>query len=198
MGVGRTLKRLWAVLRSAGVEISLKRLEEYSAPPPRGHGWQARILERAARHESQEFVEVQAQVDRMNIEHVQMFGDLKLLLAAGIQKHKTKLEEQVKAGLPAVLDMDFSDMVRMSEAIQRGERLARGLATSKAEVIVEVLSPLVKDIFAVFLAANNITNDPPELVRKRQSEFIMSADKVLATYYTPAGKLAAVIKGDKP
>ncbi|GAI02018.1 unnamed protein product, partial [marine sediment metagenome] len=86
-------------------------------------------------------------------------------------------------GMGDGLDMDLTDIGRLADLYQKGERLARGLATSKAEVIIEVLPPLVKDIFAVFLAVNVITSDPPELVRKRQSEFITRADGVMVQYY---------------
>ncbi len=179
MGVGRTLKRLWGIVRGLGVEISLKTLERYSSE----YGWQARILERAARQESAEFQDVQAQVDRMNAEHAQAFQDIGALVKAGVLHYQKEIETKVKAGLPPTLEIDLATIGKLAQTYQYGERLARGLATSKAEVIVEVLPPLVKDMFAVFLAVNVITNDPPELVRKREAEFISRGDQVLLTYY---------------
>jgi len=178
MGVGRTLKRLWGLVRGVGVTISLKTLERYSA----NFNWQVRILERAARHEAADFVEIQDQVDRMTQDHIRVFQDIGTLVTAGIQHWKKKIDDRVAAGMDG-LEMDLTDIGRLAELYQKGERLARGLATSKAEVIIEVLPPLVKDIFAVFLAVNVITNDPPELVRKRQSEFITRADGVMVQYY---------------
>jgi len=178
MGVGRTLKRLWGLVRSVGVEITLKTLERYSA----GYNWQSRILERAARHEAADFVEIQDQVEQMTQDHIRVFQDIGALVTAGIKHWKKKIDDRVAAGMGG-LEMDLSDVGRLAELYQKGERLARGLATSKAEVIVEVLPPLVKDIFAVFLAVNVITNDPPELVRKRQAEFITRADGVMVQYY---------------
>ena len=100
-----------------------------------------------------------------------------------IQTYQKQIEDQVASGLEGTLDIDFATIGKLAQSYQYGERLARGLATSKAEVIIEILPPLVKDIFAVFLAVNVITNDPPELVRKRQSEFITRADGVLVQYY---------------
>jgi hypothetical protein len=179
MGPTRTLKRLWGVVRGVGADVSLKTLERWSAD----YGWQARILERAARHESADFQDVQAQVDRMNDDHARTFQDIGALARAGISFYQAKIDALVKAGMNPALEMEVADLVRLAESAQRGERLARGLATSKAEVIVEVLPPLVKDLFAVFLAVNVITNDPPELVRKRQSEFITRGDQVLLQYY---------------
>lgn len=178
MGVGRSLKRLWGLVRGIGVTITLKTLERYSAQ----YNWQSRILERAARHEASDFVEIQDQVEQMTQDHIRVFQDIGSLVTAGIQHWKKKIDDRVAAGMGG-LEMDLTDIGRLADLYQKGERLARGLATSKAEVIVEVLPPLVKDIFAVFLAVNVITNDPPELVRKRQSEFITRADAVMVQYY---------------
>lgn len=179
MGTTRTLKRLWGLVRGIGVEMSLKTLERWSST----YHWQSRILERAARHESADFQEIQSEVERMNQEHAQTFQDIGTLVAAGIRKYKDEIMEKVKAGLPPTLEIDLQTLGKLAQSYQYGERLARGLATSKAEIIVEVLPPLVKDMFAVFLAVNVITNDPPELVKKREAEFIDRGDQVLLQYY---------------
>jgi len=179
MGVNRTLKRLWGLVRGVGVDITLKTLERYSS----NYNWQSRILERAARHESAAFLDVQESVERMNDEHAQTFQDIGALVKAGIRKWQVDIEGKVAAGLEPVLDIDLATIGKLAQSYQYGERLARGLATSKAEVIIEILPPLVKDIFAVFLAVNVITNDPPELVRKREAEFITRADQQLNQYY---------------
>ena len=179
MGTGRTLKRLWGLVRGVGAVISLKTLERYSS----AYHWQSRILERVARHESADFQDIQAQVDQMTAEHVRTFQDIGALVTAGINYWQEEIENKVKAGLQPSLPMDFATIGKLAQTYQIGERLARGLATSKAEVIVEVLPPLVKDFFAVFLAVNVITNDPPELVKKREAEFIARGDQVLLLYY---------------
>lgn len=187
LGVKRTLKRLWGLLRSVGATVSLKTLEEYSAK----YGWQARILERAARHESADFQDVQDAVDRMNDEHARLFQNIGALANAGVSKYLAEIQEKAAAGMKPTLDVDMQTIAKLAQAYQYGERLARGQATSKAEIIVEVLPPLVKDLFAVFLAVNVITNDPPELVRRRQSEFVQRGDQVLQTYYgQPTKELA--------
>jgi len=179
MGTSRTLKRLWGLVRGVGADISLKTLERYSSK----YNWQSRILERAARHESADFQDIQAQVEQMTSEHVRTFRDIGALVTAGILHWQEEIEKKVKAGLQPTLQMDFATIGKLAQTYQYGERLARGLATSKAEVIIEVLPPLVKDMFAVFLAVNVITSDPPELVKKREAEFIMRGDQVLLDYY---------------
>lgn len=179
IGINRTLKRLWGVVRSMGVDVSLKTLERYSAD----YGWQSLILERAARQESADFREVQDGVAKMNEEHARLFKDIGALADAGVKYHLEEMKGRQDIGLSPTLNMDFQTIAKLAQAYQSGERLARGLATSKAEVIVEVLPPLVKDMFAVFLAVNVITNDPPEMVRRREAEFIQRGDQVLIQYY---------------
>lgn len=179
MGVNRSLKRLWGLVRGVGAEMSLKTLERYSSV----YNWQSRILERAARHESAGFLDIQAQVEQMNLEHARTFQDIGALVAAGIKYWKKTIEDKVKAGLEPTLEMDLSIIGKLAQSYQYGERLARGLATSKSQVIIEVLPPLVNDIFAIFLAVNVITNDPPELIKKRESEFISRGDQILLQYY---------------
>lgn len=179
MGTNRTLKRLWGLVRNLGVEISLKTLERYSTV----NNWQARLLERAARRESANFPDIQDQVDRMNKEHSQAFQDIGALVRAGILFYQEQIAQKVKAGIPPILNMDLATLGKLAQTYQYGERLARGLATSKAEIIVEILPPLVKDMFAVFLAVNVMTNDPPELTKRREAEFIQRGDQVLLQYY---------------
>lgn len=179
MGVGRTLKRLWGLVRGVGASVSLKTLERYSST----YHWQARILERAARHESADFQDIQNQVEQMTDEHVQTFRNLGALVTAGIRHQQEIIDAKVLSGMPPTLDVDLATLGKLAQTYQYGERLARGLATSKAEVIIEILPPLVKDMFAVFLSVNVITNDPPELVRKREAEFISRGDQLLLQYY---------------
>lgn len=179
MGVNRTLKRLWGLVRGVGVDITLKTLERYSSQ----YNWQSKILERAARQESAGFQDVQDQVARMEEEHVRTFKDIGALVTAGIQYYQDEIQKKIDAGLPATLEIDLSTLGKLAQTYQYGERLARGLATSKTEVILEILPPMVKDMFAVFLAVNVITNDPPELVQKREAEFISRGDQVLLQYY---------------
>lgn len=179
MGVTRTLKRLWGLVRGVGAEISLKTLERYSSE----YNWQAKILERAARRESADFQGVQEAVERMNDDHARTFHDIGALVTAGVKHYQDAIEAKVAAGMPPTLDIDLGTIGKLARTYQYGERLARGLATSKAEVIIEVLPPLVKDLYAVFLAVNVITNDDPQLVKRREAEFIQRGDQVLLTYY---------------
>jgi len=178
LGEDRTLKRLWAFVRSMDVKISLKTIERWSA----SFHWQERLLQYQAEIERKRALEGVEALEDMDKRHVQLNQALGSLAAAGISHYQdliAKAQAEGKRGLK----LDINEIVGLIGQSQRGERLARGLATSKAEVIVEILPPLVKDIFAVFLAVNVITNDPPEMVRKREAEFITRADQQLNQYY---------------
>lgn len=191
MGSTRSLRRLQELVHSVGSQISYKTLGRYSAK----YGWQVKILERIARHESADFPDVKAQVEEMNRRHVETFQDIGAVVTAGIKLYRKRIEDSLAAGLGGTLEIPLPEIARLAETYQRGERLARGEATSKSEVIVEVVAPLVKDLFAVFLAVNIITNDPPELVKRRQAEFIKRGDSVIMTYYGQAKEIEAP-KGD--
>lgn len=178
MGEGRTLAKLWGFVRSMDVKISLKTIERWSSK----FHWQERLLQYQAEIERRRALEGVEALEDMDKRHIQLNQALGSLAAAGIT-HYQDLIANAKAEGKHGLTLDIHEIIGLIGQAQRGERLARGLATSKAEVIIEVLTPLVKDILAVFLAVNVITNDPPEMVRKRQSEFITRADGVMAQYY---------------
>lgn len=179
MGNTRSLNRLCELVHSVGSQISFKTLARYSAK----YGWQVKILERIARQESAGFPDVKAQVEEMTRRHVETFQDIGALVTAGIKHYRKKIEGSLAAGWGGTLAIPLPEIARLAETYQRGERLARGEATSKSEVIVEVVAPLVKDFYTIFLAVNVITNDPPELVKRRQAEFINRGDSMLLNYY---------------
>jgi len=179
LGPTRTLRRLYEICYKTGV--SAKTLENYS----RDFHWQRQLLETSGEREKKVQLAAVDLVAEMNERQAATFKDLFALVREGLTFYQAQAAEQVKAGLPQGLKMDLSDLARLAESAQRGERLARGVATSKTEVIIEVVAPLVKEIMAVFLAVNIISNDPAEIVSKRQAEFIKRGDAILATYYNP-------------
>lgn len=191
LGPKRSIRRLYELVRKTGV--AEKTLMRYS----KDFFWQRRLLERAGEREADLQLDAVAVVKEMDARHAELFQDIGALARAGVSFFQAKVGEQLKAGLDPTLNMDIGDLVRLAESAQRGERIARGQATSKTEVIVEVVAPLVKEIMAVFLAVNVITNDPPEMVIKRQAEFIKRGDAILATYYEPAKALNGGAKNGK-
>lgn len=178
LGEKRSIAKLWGQLRLIGVKISLKRIEQWSAE----FHWQERLLRYQAELERRRVTEGVDALEEMDNRHIQLNKALGSLAAAGISHYQEMITDAQAKGKRG-LNMDISDIIGLISQAQRGERLARGLATSKAEVIVEVLPPLVKDLYAVFLAVNVLTNDPPEMVQKREAEYIQRGDQVLSQYY---------------
>ena len=116
MGTGRSLKRLWALVHGAGMNITLKTLGRYSSK----YHWQSRILERAARHESADFQDIQDQVSQMEIEHSKTFQDIGALVTAGIAHWQIKMRENVEAGLAPMLEMDLKTIGQLAHTYQKG------------------------------------------------------------------------------
>jgi hypothetical protein len=189
LGPNRTIRRLYELVQKTG--ISEKTLARYS----QDFHWQRKLLATSGEREKKVQLEAVDLVNEMNERQAETFKDLFALVRQGLTFYQAEAAEQARAGIQKGLKMDLADLARLAESAQRGERLARGVATSKTEVIVEVVAPLVKEIMAVFLAVNVITNDPSELVNKRQAEFIKRGDAILATYYNPAVKKLTTGRG---
>jgi len=179
MGATRTLKALVDVVRSIGIRrCGVKTLERWSVK----YGWQRQLMERQAGREG---LVTQMALDVKKVmedRHVGMFQALENLAREGLKFQFDAVQKRVDTGLVG-LELGPELILRLAEGAQRGERLARGEATSKAQVVIQVVGPLVKDIFAVFMAVNVITNDPPEMQQKRQAEFIKRGDEILGQYY---------------
>lgn len=183
MGASRTLSALTDVVRSLGIRrCGQKTLERWS----RKYHWQQRLMERQAGREG---LVTQTALDMkkaMEDRHVTVFTTIENLAREGLKYQFSEVAKRAADGLPG-LELEPELILRLAEGAQRGERLARGEATSKAQVVVQVVGPLVRDIFAVFMAVNVITNDPIELQRKRQAEFIKRGDEILGGYYLEEG-----------
>jgi hypothetical protein len=115
----------------------------------------------------------------MNDQHVKVNQGLLSLAVAGIQYHNQQLERNRAAGLQANLKLSIRDIVRLVSQAQTGERLARGQATSRTEVMVEVIGTFVHEFALIFIAVNEIV-DPAE----RKREYIRRSDEMLREYYS--------------
>ena len=185
MGVNRNLKDLAEIVRGLGVRrCGQKTLERYSSR----YKWQQRLMERAGAREAGFTKTAQEVKTIMEERHVGLFQAIGRLAEAGLANFFSEIEKRQKTGLGETLPIDIPDLIHLAESSQRGERLARGEATSKAQVIVQVVAPIVKEITAAFMAVNMITNDGPELQGKRLAEFTARGDAILAQYYLVEGK----------
>lgn len=175
MGPERSLEKLRDLCAKVGLKRHLNTFKTYSAD----FNWQRRVLERTVAEREEREKDALAQVDKMNDEHIKVHRGLMSVAVAGLQYYQAELENKRQAGLPQTLKLSVRDIVRLVRQAQVGERLARGEATSRSEVIVEVVATFVQEFALIFKAVNGIA-DPVE----REREYIRQFDERLREYYS--------------
>jgi len=171
LGSDRSLALLKKQCDGLGIKTSDTSLGNYSS---RYH-WQERLLEMAVKE--RELVEQDAirQVHEMNTEHAKTFRALFGLGKAGMQKHIQELRDKQMQGKSLTLSMDWPDIMAALSTAQRGERLARGQATSRLEIMVDVLNTVVQEFALVFTSVPGVTEEMKEY-------FAAASDSMLKRY----------------
>lgn len=175
MGPERSLESLRDLCATVGLKRHINTFKRYSAD----FSWQRRILEKVVGEREEREKDALGQVDKMNEEHIKINRGLMSIAVAGLNFYTSQLEQKRSAGLPASLKMSVEDIVKLVRQAQLGERLARGQATSRAEVVVEVISTFVQEFALIFKSVNDIA-DPAE----REREYIRQFDERLRQYYS--------------
>jgi hypothetical protein len=176
LGADRSLKRLAETVHLTGITLSEKTLGRYSVR----FDWQRRILEVNAQDKDRREKALAAQVEQMNQRHVQLAQGLLGLAAGGLNFFQQLMRDTDRG---KTLHMSIPDLIQLYRAAQSGERLARGQATNRVEIWVDVASTVVEEFSMIFLAVNDMS-DPIE----RKAEFIRLADDMVRRYYTEAQK----------
>jgi len=176
MGPERSLEALAGICAKVGLRgTALNTLKRYSVM----FDWQRRLLELTVRLREERETDTLRQIDKMNEQHIKVSQGLLSLAVAGIQYHQQELQRKQAQGLPANLRLNIQDIVRLVAQAQTGERLARGQATSRSEVMVEVIGTFVHEFALIFIAVNEVA-DPAE----RKREYIRRSDEMLREYYS--------------
>jgi hypothetical protein len=188
LGEGRTLKWLYESARSMGARISLNSLERYS----RDYHWQEQILQlNAKEHETQE-KNVLAKVDEMNDLHARIARGWEGIVLAAMNRiqDNMKIDQQIRQKnlppgqtAPLMIDLTIQDMVNLGKNAQTMERFARGQATSRTEVWIEVVDTVVNEFALIFLAVNKIKDE-----NERMNEFGRLSDEMITRYYSKTVK----------
>jgi hypothetical protein len=176
LGVDRTLPKLAEVCGQMGVKCSLRTLEKYSVR----FEWQKRILELNAVEVQRREKALATQVEKMNDRHVQFAQGL-LGLAAGGLNFFQQLMKDTERG--KTLAMSIPEVVQLYRTAQTGERLARGEATSRVEVWIQLASTVVREFALIFLAVNEL----PDSI-ERKAEFIRLSDDMMRRYYSETSR----------
>ena len=160
LGRDRSLSKLHQTLTDLGTEISLGALKAYSVR----YNWQQRGELVDGAHTAIELANVPREMD----ERQAGLGVAMQVLA----------REQLEVVDPYRLSVrDAIHLLRVGTDI---ERLARGQATTRAELSVQMLNPLINEIVALFAEVNVI-----EDADTRLGVWATKADAIVETYAVP-------------
>ncbi|MFC1979345.1 hypothetical protein ACFLVS_00475 [Chloroflexota bacterium] len=176
MGPGRSLMKLLESCTMMGLKISEKTLKRYSVK----YEWQRRILQENAKEKETTEKSIQTQVEKMNTRHAQFAQGLFGAALAGLNNLQQDVRDTPKG---KVLSLNVREIVDLFKASQQGERLARGQATSRIEVWVDIVQTVVKEFGLIFLAVNQIPDD-----EQRQAEYIRLSDEMITRYFSETTK----------
>ncbi len=175
MGPDRSIMKLLEVCTAVGLKTSENTLKRYSVI----YGWQRMLLERSVRAREQREQDFLGQVEKMNADHIRVNQGLMGLAIAGINYYQDQLEKKKASGMKQTLSFEPRDIVQLVKQAQLGERLARGQATSRSEIMVELIGTFVQEFALIFKAVNTM----PDAV-EREREYIKLFDEALKKYYS--------------
>jgi hypothetical protein len=163
LGPGRSLSKLHGVLADLGLDISLNTLKDYSVR----YKWQERSELVDGAHTAVELANVPREMDERQAR-----------LGAAMQALGSQRIESIDLdghGYGNVISVrDAIALLRMGVDV---ERLARGQATTRAELTVQMLTPMINEIVALF-AEVNVIEDPDT----RLNVWATKADGIVETY----------------
>lgn len=185
MGTDRSLQSLCKLIRDTGNKANPKTLAKYS----KKYGWQQLLLDRQVKRDALHQAESLDIKGEMTERHVSGFKDLMTVAKAGLNLYMGIVDKQLAKGEKATIPfMELKDITNMLLAAQKGERLSRGLVTSRAEVIVEVVGTLIQEFKGVLISVNSMSKDDGETIAGRQREFIRRSDEMLEIYFASLPK----------
>jgi hypothetical protein len=159
MGEGRSLPKLKGILADGGLRLTLNTLKNYSAK----YDWQERL--RTA------YDQAQAQQTRNHTTVIAEMNDRQARVGSAMLQIAGRGLVQVSNNLGQLTPRDTGYLADVGVKL---ERLARGEATTRAAVEVEVLAPVVRNIVALFQQVN-VYDD----AERRKREFAVGADRII-------------------
>lgn len=124
-----------------------------------------------------------ATVDKMNESHARLGMALSSIAGGEFNKF---VEVRKNTSDP----LSVSDITNLYRAGQYGERLAKGQAISRSEMMIELIGTFVREFVLIFLGVNEI-----EDAVERKSEYIRRCDEMLHEVYPPSkGRNIKLIK----
>lgn len=184
MGPMRSLDKLRELVVASGGRIAINTLDKYSVK----YQWQRRVLEQQSAEQERIEKDYGRQKDQMDQRDAALGSGLIGLAFGGVRHFTEQMqklrEKKIKKGdlNPSLtLDISASEIVNLARAGTFIERLARGEATSRTEVWVNVAGTVVREFVLIFMGVNDIS-DPEQ----RRDEFLRRADEMTNRYYNEA------------
>ena len=169
MGPDRSIELLQKVCSANGLKCSVTRLKDYSAK----YNWQQKLLE-SSLTQTRTLEQKTAQIiTEMNDRHARIAQAGMAIAIAGIKNLQDKI---IQGG--GKINIAPGEIAYLYKLFQAGERIARGQATSRQEVQVEVTNVLIHQIGMVFLEINKLPD-----ANLRESEFGRRVDEILVKYH---------------
>ena len=196
MGPSRSLAALLELGTTIGLKRSLTTFKRWSAK----YEWQRRILEKNAEDKTRRERDFGQAIDQMNERDAMMAQGMKGLLVAAINRYRRMMTDdqnrrQAAAGqgvtVSPELDMDFRDMAALARSAVNIERLARGQATSRTEVWVEIATTVVQEFAIIFMTINKFATEG-----EREAEFIRLSDDMMTRYYSQTARKGIQLIGN--
>ena len=184
MGPTRSLDRLHEMCTAIGARVARSTLAKYSSK----YEWQRRVLEAQSAEQERIEKDYGRQRDQMDQRDAALGAGLTGLAFGGVHHFMEQMqklrEKKIKKGeIDPSLTFDFtaSEVVNLARTGTFIERLARGEATSRTEVWVNVASTVVREFILIFMGVNDIDDS-----EQRRDEFLRRADEMTNRYYNEA------------
>ena len=162
LGVARSLKAVREALADMSVSVSHATMERYS----KDYEW----VRRAAEFDTAVTVRVQERQEERAADGVVLMNTRQAALGRALQGKAAQGLQTLQQDL-----LGAGDVAAMARDGVKIERLAMGEATSRQELAVLVINPVIQEIVALFVRVNDLAD--PEL---RKREFAVGADAIIA------------------
>ena len=159
MGSNRSLPKLQTILADGGLTLTLNTLKNYSAH----FDWQQRIQSATDKAQTLQANNHATTISEMNDRQARVGSAMLQIAGRGLVQVSNNLDQLTPRDTGYLADIGV-----------KLERLARGEATTRAAIEVEVLAPVIHHIVNLFQSIN-VYDDPA----RRQQEFALGADRIL-------------------
>jgi len=159
MGPNRSLPKLQAILADGGLSITLNTLKNYSAH----FDWQERVQSAVDKAQVLQTNNHASTISDMNDRQARVGSAMLQIAGRGLVQVSNNLDQLTPRDTGYLADFGV-----------KLERLARGEATTRAAIEVEMLAPVIHHIVALFQQVN-VYDDSD----RRQQEFALGADRIL-------------------